>query len=170
MVALGSAYFILDFNPNLFIFLNILAIFIVYYNTVLSLYTCLFSTRLGRPEARAFSFLLQAFLAITSGLWIHSDDTIYYDAISWISYINPMYWTLNALNYLNAQHLGPCVAENAMSDSCGAATGDYFLSQLRFEDIEPWKSLIVILGMWLVIRLIQLCLLAKQAHRNLFFF
>ena len=163
LLAMVCAYFILDFNPLMSRFLIILPLYILYYNAVVSLYLCLFSTRLGRPEARAASFLIQTFLALTSGLWIHQGDTLFYYLISWLQWLNPMYWTFSTFLTVNATGLGECLQVDR-AGICRATVGDLFLRQTRPADISPYMSLLATLLIWIVIRLFQLGLIARDAN------
>lgn len=162
-VALASGYFVLNCNQDPLIFIGVSSIFVLYYNTVTALYTTVFATRLGRPEARSISFLIQGFIAITCGLWIHPSDTIFFGAISWLQYLNPMYWAFSTVVQLNSSGLGDCLHFDALG-ACKATVGDLFVQQARLVELKPFVSVLVLFSIWIVIRAIQLGLLVRDAH------
>jgi hypothetical protein len=135
-----------------------LTIFLAYYNTVATFFTCLFSTRLGGPEARSIAFLIQALFAITSGLWLHTGDSNFFSAIEWIKYINPQYWAMSSLIYQNVHLSGECEIFGD-GNTCLVTTGDAFESYIRLVDIPSSTSIYALIGLWTGIRLAQYLIL-----------
>lgn len=161
-LAISSAYYIMDCSPDWKRFLTILTLFTLYYNSVVSIYTCIFTTKLGRSEARTLSFLLQSFLAITNGLWVNSDDTAFYHVISWLQNINPMYWVVSTIIRLNSEGRGECVTTGDHSQ-CISRLGDLFIEEIRLQDISISASLAFVIIIWATIRFIQIILLASDS-------
>jgi hypothetical protein len=143
---------LLDLNPAKL--LSLLSIFVAYYNTVATFFTCLFSTRLGAAEARSLSFLIQALFCVTGGLWLHSGDSSFFYVLEWIKYINPQYWAVSSLIYLNVHLSGECEIFGD-GNTCLVTTGDAFESYFRLVDIPSSTSIFAILGLWTGLRLVQ---------------
>ena len=159
----GLSYFILDCQPEMSSFLSSMIIFAVYYNSVVSMFTCIFSTRLGRVEASSLSFVTQAFLTISSGLWIQPFDTPAYKFLAWMQYLNPMHWGLLTLISINSKGVGECLVYS-QDGSCSTTVGDLFLIQLRIPSNSTQTALYALLGIWMIIKSIQFVLLARDAY------
>ena len=142
-----------------------LAIFVAYYNTIASFFTCLFASKLGSPEARSISFLIQALFAITSGLWLHNGDSAIYRVIEWIQYINPQYWTVSSLISQNVYNTGECMI-NGSGNICLVTSGDVFESHVRLMEISSVSSILALIGLWTGIRIIQFMILSSKGFRK----
>lgn len=160
---LGFGALILDCNLNRL--LPMLAIFVAYYNTVAAFFTCLFSSRLGGPEARSISFLMQALFAITSGLWIHNGDGIFFSAIEWLKFINPQYWAVSSLIYQNVHSSGECEILGT-DGTCLVTAGDAFESHVRLMNITSSTSILSLIAIWTGIRIVQYLILRFNGLKN----
>lgn len=143
-----------------------MVIFVVYYNCTTTLFTWVYSTRLGRPEARSVAFFSQAVLAIVSGVWIKKGDATVYNWIAWAQYLNPTYWALSPLVRANAAHAGECIL--SQDGYCRATLGDVIVEQARADRITPGNGLLALVVIWLVMRGLQLLLLLRDAYWDTF--
>ncbi|KAI8923070.1 P-loop containing nucleoside triphosphate hydrolase protein [Entophlyctis helioformis] len=158
------AYTLLGVSGSALRFATIITLIVMYYNTIVSLYTLIYGTRLSRPEALSISFLLQAVVTMTSGLWIKRGDTALYDLVSWIQDINPMYWMLSPLIRATMAGAGTCIVLDADQSECRAHTGDLVIEQARLEHMSPDRAVAVVVGLWMLLRCLQLVLLLRDAQ------
>ncbi|RKO86428.1 hypothetical protein BDK51DRAFT_43588 [Blyttiomyces helicus] len=156
------AYTILGCNPDLGRIATVLALFVGYYNCVTGLFTFIYSTRLGRPEARSVAFFTQGLLAICCGIWVKRGDSNVYDAIAWLQTINPTYWVLAPLIRANAAGAGECYVSS--DAGCYATLGDFVVEESRADWFESWEALGALFVIWSIIRFIQLLLLLRDAY------
>ncbi|KNC98868.1 uncharacterized protein SPPG_09314 [Spizellomyces punctatus DAOM BR117] len=165
-LAVISAYFLLGCNPDSLRIGTAMTLFVVYYNCTTTLFTLVYCTRLGRPEARSIAFFSQAVLAIASGIWIKKGDTSVYDVIAWFQYLNPTYWALSALIRTNAVGLGECLLEK--DGVCQANLGDVIAEEARTENVSPANGLLALFIIWLVMRFLQFLFLLRDAYWDVF--
>ncbi|KAJ3176618.1 hypothetical protein HDU87_004946 [Geranomyces variabilis] len=161
-IAVISAYFILGCNPDPYRIGTAMSLFVAYYNCTTTLFTLVYCTRLGRPEARSVAFFSQAVLAIVSGVWIKKGDATVYDWIAWAQYLNPTYWALSPLVRANAVHAGECLLENA--GYCQASMGDVVAEEARADHISPREGMLALGIIWLAMRALQLVLLYRDTY------
>ncbi|KAJ3166252.1 hypothetical protein HDU88_003476 [Geranomyces variabilis] len=161
-IAVTSAYFILGCNPDPYRIGTAMSLFVAYYNCTTTLFTLVYCTRLGRPEARSVAFFSQAVLAIVSGVWIKKGDATVYDWIAWAQYLNPTYWALSPLVRANAAHAGECLLENA--GYCQASMGDVVAEEARADCISPREGMLALGVIWLAMRALQLLLLYRDTY------
>ena len=158
------AYMLLGCPTDTWRFSTVILLLLAYYNTIVSFYTVIYSTRLNRSEARSVSFFAQAVLMITSGIWISEGDTMVYGWISWLQNINPNYWVLSPLlrNILAQQ--GKCLWVDHNSQ-CRAWEGDFMIENTRLASITSGTSLGALCCIFVSLRLIQLMLLSRDAYQ-----
>ncbi|KAJ3158581.1 hypothetical protein HDU86_002807 [Geranomyces michiganensis] len=161
-IAVISAYFILGCNPDPYRIGTAMSLFVAYYNCTTTLFTLVYCTRLGRPEARSVAFFSQAVLAIVSGVWIKKGDAAVYDWIAWAQYLNPTYWALSPLVRANAAHAGECLLENA--GYCQATMGDVVAEEARADRISPREGMLALGVIWLAMRALQVLLLYRDTY------
>ncbi|KAJ3049184.1 hypothetical protein HK097_009797 [Rhizophlyctis rosea] len=146
-------YLILGCTPEVTRIFSAVAIFVLYYNTTTGIFTLIYSSPAGRPEARSISFIVQGILALCSGIWIKKGDSSVYDVVAWLQYINPAYWATAQLVRINASGKGDClVTEDGI---CKAAVGDGIVEQARADWIHPWTAVAALLAIWIAVRFIQ---------------
>jgi hypothetical protein len=162
LISAALTFFILGCSPIESSMTTVIALVVLYYNCIVSLYTLIYSTRLGRPEARNISFFAQALLAVTSGVWIKKGDTLVYSFMSWMEFINPNYWTLAPLIRANLVSAGECLV--SVSDSCRAKLGDLLVEQARLDHFSPNKAVQMLLIINAVLRLCQYLLLLRDSY------
>ncbi|KAI8917029.1 Carboxylesterase family-domain-containing protein [Powellomyces hirtus] len=165
-IAVISAYFILGCNPDPMRIGTAMLLFVAYYNCTTTLFTLVYCTRLGRPEARSVAFFSQAVLAIVSGVWIKKGDATVYDWIAWAQYLNPTYWALSPLVRANAAHAGKCLLEK--DGYCQASMGDVIAEEARADRISPNEGLLALGIIWLVMRTLQLIFLYRDTYFGAF--
>jgi energy-coupling factor transporter ATP-binding protein EcfA2 len=154
-------FFILGCSPTESSATAVIALMVLYYNCIVSLYTLIYSTKLGRAEARNISFFAQALLAVTSGVWIKRGDTLVYSFMSWMESINPNYWTLSPLIRANLVGAGECIV--AVSESCRITLGDLLVEQARLDDFSPNKAVQMLLLINFAFRFCQYLLLLRDS-------
>ena len=159
MITLFIGTLALDCNPNRI--LPSLTIFLAYYNTVATFFTCLFSTRLGVPEARSISFLIQALFTITNGIWLTHGESPFYIVLEWIKYINPQYWAISSLIHQLLYSSGKCVLTGSGGE-CLVAAGDAFESHIGLVDISSSTSILVLIAIWTILRIVQYIILRSN--------
>eukprot|EP00842_Homolaphlyctis_polyrhiza_P006969 jgi/Hompol1/861/HPOL_004835-RA len=163
------AYLLLQCNASALRMQTIITLMVAYYNTIVALFTLVYTTGLSRPEARSVSFFLQALIGVMSGIWIKRGDTVLYDALSWIEYLNPTYWILQSVINANVAGAGDCVLvkrDAAGVETCRAWQGDLVLAEARIDKMDPTVGLAFVIVIWIVLRLAQLALLVRDVHRS----
>ncbi|KAI8917328.1 hypothetical protein BC831DRAFT_144290 [Entophlyctis helioformis] len=145
---------------------TIVTFIVAYYNCIVAMFTLVYGTRLGRPEARSIAFFTQAVIAIASGLWIKRGDTAVFDLLWWLQYISPTYWTLSPLIRANMAGAGECVLLGPTGTECRASVGDLVVEQIRADRLSPDVCLACVVGLWAAFRAIQLALLVVDAHAS----
>ncbi|KAJ3014466.1 hypothetical protein HKX48_005125 [Thoreauomyces humboldtii] len=165
-IAVISAYFILGCNSDPVRIGTAMCLFVAYYNCTTTLFTLVYCTRLGRPEARSVAFFSQAVLAIVSGVWIKKGDATVYDWIAWAQYLNPTYWALSPLVRANLASAGECLLDDA--GYCQATMGDVVAEEARADRIAPREGMLALGVIWLVMRGLQLLLLYRDTYWSAF--
>ena len=162
LVAATITFLLLESRPLTTIGSVVILLTVVYYNCIASIFVLIYSTQLDRATARSISFVVQALLCITSGLWIHKGDTAVYDLISWIQYINPNYWVIPPLITSLLSSTGECVM--SMDGECRLHLGDVGIVQGGIESIDPSQAILVIICITWACRIIQGALLYRDLH------
>ncbi|KAI8914451.1 Carboxylesterase family-domain-containing protein [Gorgonomyces haynaldii] len=155
------AYWILNCNSSIAAARSVVLLMVIYYNCVVSLYTLIYSSRLGRPEARSVSFFMQALITVTSGLWIQKSDTFLYSILSFLQYMNPNYWVLSPMIQAILKQVGPCQQEYP-DGSCAFHLGDAVFEQLRMDSIDTNHAIGILFVLWFGARFMQLALLLRD--------
>jgi energy-coupling factor transporter ATP-binding protein EcfA2 len=154
-------FFLLGCAPTESSLTTVVALMVLYYNCIVSLYTLIYATRLSRPEARNISFFAQAILAVTSGVWIKRGDTVVYNLLAWMEYVNPNYWVLAPLIRANLVGAGECIL--TISGECTTKLGDLLVENARVDDFSPNTAVQVLLLILFSLRLLQYILLVRDS-------
>jgi energy-coupling factor transporter ATP-binding protein EcfA2 len=154
-------FFILGCAPTESSLTTVVTLMVLYYNCIVSLYTLIYATRLSRPEARNISFFAQAILAVTSGVWIKKGDTVVYNFMSWMEYVNPNYWVLAPLIRANLVGAGGCIM--TISGVCRTKLGDLLVENARVDDFSPNRAVQMLLLILFSLRFLQYFLLVRDS-------
>ena len=155
-------YLLLESRPLQTVGSIVILLTVIYYNCISSIFVLIYSTKLDRANARSISFIVQAVLCITSGLWIHKGDTFTYDLFAWIQYINPNYWVIPPLITSLLSRTGQCVME--MDGVCRLYLGDIAIVKGGIATIDPNQAIMVLMIITIVCRLLQGLLLYRDLH------
>ncbi|KAJ3088017.1 hypothetical protein HK102_009773 [Quaeritorhiza haematococci] len=129
--------------------LTIISIFVLHYQTIIGIFTAVYSLPISRPEARSITLMLQAILGFTGGVLIKAEDTAVYGVLSYIQYINPTYWAVAAYARGVLSRTGECLVRN-VSEECEATMGDALLENFRIDRVDPNVGMACLLLLFII--------------------